>query len=107
MQCTVCISVSISACFNNFTCDGSFEEESSLSTYSEALEASSGEVLQHMAQLMVLFIKLSTYVKLLAVQSKSCLILWLSFQSVVLWMEDFAGCEIGGSHSQVFSVVML
>jgi len=56
---------------------------------------------------MVLFIKLSTYVKLLAVQSKSCLILWLSFQSVVLWMEDFAGCEIGGSHSQVFSVVML
>lgn len=51
----------------------SFEEESSLSTCSEALKASSGELLQHMGQLTVLFIKLSTYVKLLAVQSKRAL----------------------------------
>lgn len=48
----------------------SLEEESSLSSCSEALKASNGEVLQHTAQLTVLFIKLNTYVKLLAAQSK-------------------------------------
>jgi hypothetical protein len=48
----------------------SFEEESSLSTCTEMLQASNGEVLQHTAQLTAHFAKLNTYVKLLAVQSK-------------------------------------
>jgi hypothetical protein len=48
----------------------SFEEESSLSTCTEMLQASNGEVLQHTAQLTAHFAKLNTYVKLLALQSK-------------------------------------
>ncbi|PNF18775.1 Protein phosphatase 1 regulatory subunit 21 [Cryptotermes secundus] len=48
----------------------SFEEESSLSTCTEMLQASNAAVLQHTAQLTAHFAKLNTYVKLLALQSK-------------------------------------
>ncbi|XP_021920003.1 protein phosphatase 1 regulatory subunit 21 [Zootermopsis nevadensis] len=48
----------------------SIEEESSLSTCTEVLKASNSDVFQHTAELTAHFVKLSTYVKLLAAQSK-------------------------------------
>jgi hypothetical protein len=48
----------------------SFEEESSLSSCTEVLKMCNSDVVQNTAQLTAHFVKLSTYVKLLAAQSK-------------------------------------